>query len=606
MKHYANIVALYLFLTFISIHTFILSQSFVGPMFKISTTGTNGDNALDARLPKAVYNPMTDQFLIVWESDHNLNGKWEIFGRLVDASTGTLIGPSDLQISNIAPGNARYDAREPAVAYNNATGQFLVVWHGCDNTLGLDRGEFEVFGQFLDNAGALVGGSFLISDAGGFADNSIDAIEVDICYNGTSNEFLVVWNADDTDQPGIVDNEREIYGQRLNSVGAQIGTNDFRISFIGGTGNSNFQTNDPSVVWNSVDNEYLVVWDADEALNGRNDIFGQRIDNTGGLVGAPLLIATTNASNAEDMDMASVCYSPYTNEYLVSYDGEINVSGFNQAFTRIVSNNGLLGTETLISSETDQGTDQEDVVSIYVPYSNEYLSIWRGDEPAFGTAVGEDEVFIQQIDRFNTTIGTPDVRVSNCGPDFDNGWDVFRPGALAYSSTSNRVLVAWEGEHDVNSMVNGESEIWARLWIPPGPLPVEMGIFEASVHDHYVHLNWTTYTEINSDYFSVERSTNGFDQWVEVEQIKAAGNSISLQSYSYVDDSPLMNRSYYRLRQVDLDGSFSYSNIVSVFLEHSKKPFVYPNPATKEIIIGEGMMTKSRSSIIWARLLIKM
>ena len=587
MKHSIFIVFLYIFLL-LKQGFYSRAQSFDGPMFKVSTTGVNGDNNLDARLPDAIYNPVTDQFLVVWESDHNLNGKFEIFGRLVNASTGALIGTSDLQISLIAPGDARYDAREPAVTYNSNTGQFLVVWHGADNAFGLDRGEFEIFGQFLDNNGNLLGSSFRISDVGGSADNSLDAIEADVCFNVTSNEFMVVWNADDTDQAGIVDNEREIYGQRLDGNGNLIGTNDFRISFMGGTGNNNFQTNDPSVVWNSVDNEYLVVWDADEFIDGRNDIFGQRMDNIGGLLGPSLLIATTNASNAEDMDMASVCYSPNTNEYLVSYDGEINISGFNQAFTRVVSSNGILGAETLISSETDQGTDQEDVVSIYIPYSNEYLSIWRGDEPTFGTVVGEDEVFIQQIDRFNTTIGTPDVRVSNCGPDFDNGWDVFRPGTLAYSSTSNRVLVAWEGEHNVNGMVNGESEIWARLWIPPAALPVEFGTFDASVINDHVQLDWTTYTETNSDYFIVERSRNGFDQWEEVEQIIAAGNSVNLERYSFIDDSPIIGRSYYRLRQVDTDGSYSYSKIVSVIIDVKDQSFIYPNPA-EEIIFIEGL-----------------
>ena len=77
---------------------------------------------------------------------------------------------------------------------------------------------------------------FRISDMGGTGDANYDAFEPAVAYNATDNEYLVVWAGDD-DVGGLVDGEYEIFGQRLDATtGAEVGSNDFRISDMGGTG----------------------------------------------------------------------------------------------------------------------------------------------------------------------------------------------------------------------------------------------------------------------------------------------------------------------------------------------------------------------------------
>lgn len=88
---------------------------------------------------------------------------------------------------------------------------------------------------------------------------------------------------------------------------------------------------------------------------------------------------------------------------------------------------------------------------------------------------------------------------------------------------------------------------------PATGLPIELGSFDANVKSDKVSLVWTTLSEINNDYFTVERSLNGVDYSI-LTTVDGAGNSESPLSYSYTDNNPSYGRSYYRLKQTDFDG----------------------------------------------------
>jgi len=113
------------------------------------------------------------------------------------------------------------------------------------------------------------------------------------------------------------------------------------------------------------------------------------------------------------------------------------------------------------------------------------------------------------------------------------------------------------------------------------PLPIELLSFDAKLKGTYVDLTWSTATEINNDYFVVERA--GVDLfWNPILEKSGAGNSNSILSYSDKDRDPLEGVSYYRLKQVDFSGDYSYSDPVSVFnntITESEDIFMYPNPS---------------------------
>jgi len=115
------------------------------------------------------------------------------------------------------------------------------------------------------------------------------------------------------------------------------------------------------------------------------------------------------------------------------------------------------------------------------------------------------------------------------------------------------------------------------------PLPIDLIHFEANANTDKVDLQWITASEINNDYFTVERSNDAVT-WEDVLLINGAGNSNTTIAYYETDYEPLQGISYYRLKQTDFDGSFLFSAIVSVNFE-SESPGtgilrVFPCPVT--------------------------
>lgn len=121
------------------------------------------------------------------------------------------------------------------------------------------------------------------------------------------------------------------------------------------------------------------------------------------------------------------------------------------------------------------------------------------------------------------------------------------------------------------------------------PLPVELISFQATKKDQDVKITWQTETEINSAYFIIQRSKN-FTKWEDVMKIEAAGQSNAKINYKDFDVSPYKGTSYYRLKQVDLDGEFKLSKNNAVKFEEEEEEeegnfTIYPNPSSSIVTI---------------------
>ncbi len=120
-------------------------------------------------------------------------------------------------------------------------------------------------------------------------------------------------------------------------------------------------------------------------------------------------------------------------------------------------------------------------------------------------------------------------------------------------------------------------------------LPVKLVSFSAELNQPSVKLKWTTATETNNDFFSIQRSTDE-NQWTVIKKVKGAGNSNNLVSYEAYDDAPVTGISYYRLAQTDLDGTSSYSEIKVVKnVTNGKGVSIYPVPTTGNTINFAGI-----------------
>jgi len=159
---------------------------------------------------------------------------------------------------------------------------------------------------------------------------------------------------------------------------------------------------------------------------------------------------------------------------------------------------------------------------------------------------------------------------------------------MTYNTSSKTVTI-----NDLNTSLlnNGTSSAALTRYITLATttfqiLPVNLLAFTATPEKTSVLLNWTTASEINSSYFEVQRSPNAGD-WQPVTKIAARGNSSTQASYRTADMNPMEGISYYRLKQVDKDGRFAYSQTRKVSFHNIDAVYkIYPNPVKDKAIIA--------------------
>ncbi len=130
------------------------------------------------------------------------------------------------------------------------------------------------------------------------------------------------------------------------------------------------------------------------------------------------------------------------------------------------------------------------------------------------------------------------------------------------------------------------------------PLPIELVSFSCNIINRNTNgLSWITASESNNDYFAIERSSDGLNFEVIGKQT-GAGNSVTRLEYAFNDQNPYKGISYYRLKQVDFSGKFSYSEICSVTNNGDGGVSFYPNPVKNNLTIDYMFSEKPKSNTI--------
>jgi hypothetical protein len=136
-----------------------------------------------------------------------------------------------------------------------------------------------------------------------------------------------------------------------------------------------------------------------------------------------------------------------------------------------------------------------------------------------------------------------------------------------------------------------------------GSLPVTGLKLSASQKGSDAQLDWSTYAEINSDHFEIEKSTDGIN-WNTIASTKAAGNTAATSYYSYTDKNIATGTLYYRLKEVDIDAKFMYSSIVTMKAGTasgaSVKAATYPNPFVSSVGLE---LTDNTSETVFIRMM---
>jgi hypothetical protein len=134
-----------------------------------------------------------------------------------------------------------------------------------------------------------------------------------------------------------------------------------------------------------------------------------------------------------------------------------------------------------------------------------------------------------------------------------------------------------------------------KISIYNGVIPVELVSFTSSVVNNTVGLNWITATELNNSGFEVERSSDN-TSWNKIGFVSGNGTSTEVHTYLFTDQNPITGKSYYRLKQIDFDGTSEYSNVVEVVFGTVSEFALdqnYPNPFNPTTTIKYSIKEKS-------------
>jgi len=428
--------------------------------FRTSNAGiTDGDNAT-ADLPAIAANG-EGEALVVWQQNAKLGAgdsspQEEIFGQLINSATGASIG-SDFKISDMGGTTAPtvYGAQNPDVVYNATADEYFVVWRGDDDENGMVNNELEIFGQRVNSNGSLDGANIRISHMGPDGDTTGSADNPAVAWDSFNNRYLVVWQGwDSSTAIG-----QEIHGRILNSDGTAFSADDTRISNVGLDLDLDRLAIGPDVAFDAGTPRFLVVWSGDDIAEAF-DIYGQFVTTAGAEDGSDFRISDLGDDD-NDTNFGAfsprLAYNSIREEFLVVFEGDDDSYGDDvlEVFARSVSAAGaVLANDNRVSGqESNPNVDEVEPDLAYKQGSDAYVVVWRGDR----VVANDHDVWIRRLDGAGDAIDQP-TRISDMGPPGSTDYLALSP-AVDYSTS--RAVAVWRGEDDIG--VNQEVEIYGQL-----------------------------------------------------------------------------------------------------------------------------------------------
>lgn len=221
---------------------------------------------------------------------------------------------------------------------------------------------------------------------------------------------------------------------------------------------------------------------------------------------------------------------------------------------------------------------------------------WRIEPSGYTTKPAFTDLILTYLDIEHTAASNSIIEANLIGQrynDVSNSWDDYMPGTVISTSTNTATIA---------SLPSTELYTWWTLVDNRFILPIALTAFNGVCEGDKVRLNWQTASEKNNDHFIVERADDAV-HFTAVQQINSQDpNSTRPLNYSIYDDQPLKGKTYYRLKQVDKDGNFSYSSIVVVNCKTGNiTPAIslYPNPAENEITMEMNGMNGKLNLVLY-------
>jgi small nuclear ribonucleoprotein (snRNP)-like protein len=261
----------------------------------------------------------------------------------------------------------------------------------------------------------------------------------------------------------------------------EIPPNDFRISHMGVDGDPNYDSQDPAVAYNSLRDEYLVVWSGnhfgEKLATGEYEIYAQRIDaSSGSLIGNMLRISYMGPF--EDIKYGAyhpdVAYNSARDEFLVVWTGSHNIGSlvedeyeiwgqclsYDDHYNLVLKDNNIR--ISVMGPDGNASFDGNNPAVAYDQIKDQYLVVWEGDDNTPPLVEGEIEIFGQYLYYYLDVLipDGDDFRISFMGADGNPDYGAYDPD-VGYNSTNGDYFVVWSGDHHFG-LVDDEFEISGR------------------------------------------------------------------------------------------------------------------------------------------------
>lgn len=318
------------------------------------------------------------------------------------------------------------------------------------------------------------------------------------------------------------------------------------------------------------------------------------VNNNGGAITQIISInKTTGASSVISSlgvsDMEGQGFANDGNFYATT--GKSSTAGLNDIFWQIDISTG----DTTRIAKFDEGSDFESCDCLTASPLNLVFGTVFEDADSNGTMdAGEagysnTTIYIYRDNNLNGIIDGGDVLIDSAVTNANGDYSFLISEKNSFVLTLNvlnlplNAIMTTDSLEDAtfNALGIADGQNNFGFNIPPGnPLPVALLYFTAQLNESQVWLDWATSMEVNNDYFNIEKSVTGAE-FNKIGKVKGVGNSINKNTYKFIDETPEWGLNYYRLKQVDEDGKFTYSKVAKVMYSPytSLTMSVSPNPA---------------------------
>jgi uncharacterized protein YqiB (DUF1249 family) len=528
--------------------------------------------------------------IAVWEDTRNAST--DIYAQRI-SSTGALLWEAD----GVPLCTAAFNQLTPKIVTDGAGGA-VIAW--IDDRNGEGAGKYDIYAQRINSNGIVLWG------ADGLPVCTASGIQNNQQLLADNSGAMIVWS-----DGRVGSANADIYAQRLNQMGAPLWATDG----IAVCTASSLQ-NMPQIISDGGAGSAIVSWE-DWRNFSQPDIYAQHISNGfadwtfNGVVicSEPNFAQQYNTRMVADGSGGAImCWEDKRNSGTNTdlYAQRVNNSGVVQWTSNGVAiciASGIQFSHQLIADASggavitweDRRTDRD----IYAQRINAAgVAQWTADgipvcntaetqaEPQLVARAAGGAVFIWTDSRnsFQQDIYAQSLDAAGNVLWPANGVPVANEGhaqsaAKLLTDGANGAIIAWQ---DLRTTL--DYDIYASKLFAGGALPVKLLSFTARTNNNDVTLAWNTENEINTSYFELEVATDG-TTFKKLATLKA-NNLSQKNSYSYVHANATGNLLFYRLKQIEFDGKFTYSATVKVILDKNGRVTIYPNPASDVLLLS--------------------